>query len=344
MIYIYSKIDKDYNKEDKIEELIKTEKENYCNMIDFIQCLNGGCLTIQLTQGLSVKNIFDTYQNKNANKNKLLYYIKFNDDYDEEKDINYYKNKISENPDLKYEEIISFGDNLIIIFNDSLQFSLFSKKQNLNLKFIPYKQSMQDITSSNNENNKIDENNMKIFKVNFEKNCSVSEIHKKMQKYMKMIQSKYNYKLNYYIDQKSDSYSLSVYYYIKSEDPVSINKNDIIGKECEENLNNKIFSINWFTFTSDYEYISKFLDYCHQYNINVVLRNKKYFDDLKRYHYSLFLFLIKQKNLGLLWYNLYNFELISCFLMNNLLIHILSQPHIFLCPHFLFFLHFPYLF
>ena len=274
VIYIYSKIDKDYNKEDKIEELIKTEKENYCNMIDFIQCLNGGCLTIQLTQGLSVKNIFDTYQNKNANKNKLLYYIKFNDDYDEEKDINYYKNKISENPDLKYEEIISFGDNLIIIFNDSLQFSLFSKKQNLNLKFIPYKQSMQDITSSNNENNKIDENNMKIFKVNFEKNCSVSEIHKKMQKYMKMIQSKYNYKLNYYIDQKSDSYSLSVYYYIKSEDPVSINKNDIIGKECEENLNNKIFSINWFTFTSDYEYISKFLDYCHQYNINVVRKIK----------------------------------------------------------------------
>ena len=89
VIYIYSKIDKDFNKEDMIEELIKTEKENYCNMIDFLQCLNGGCLTIQLTQGLAVKNIFDTYQNRNSNVTKLLYYIKFNDDLDEEKDINF---------------------------------------------------------------------------------------------------------------------------------------------------------------------------------------------------------------------------------------------------------------
>ena len=132
VIYIYSKIDKDFNKEDMIEELIKTEKENYCNMIDFLQCLNGGCLTIQLTQGLAVKNIFDTYQNRNSNVIKLLYYIKFNDDLDEGKDINYYKNKIKENPELKYEELISFGDNLIIIFNDSLKFSLFSKIQNFN--------------------------------------------------------------------------------------------------------------------------------------------------------------------------------------------------------------------
>ena len=274
VIYIYSKIDKDFNKEDKIEELIKTEKENYCNMIDFIQCLKGGCLTIQLTQGLAVKNIFDTYQNRNANKNKLLYYIRFNDDYDEAKDINYYKNKIKENQDLKYEELITFGDNLIIIFKDSLQFSLFSKKQNLNLKFIPYKESVQDITLNHNENSKIDENNMKIFKINFDRSWSISKIHKLMKNYMKRIQSRYNYKLNYYIDEKSDSYSLSVYYYIKSEVPVSLNKKDIIGKECEENLNNKVFSINWFTLTSDYEFISKFLDFCRSYNISVVRKIK----------------------------------------------------------------------
>ena len=80
--------------------------------------------------------------------------------------------------------------------------------------------------------------------------------------------------MNYYIDEKSDSYSLSVYYYIKSEVPVSLNKKDIIGKECEENLNNKVFSINWFTLTSDYEYISKFLDFCRSYNISVVRKIK----------------------------------------------------------------------
>ena len=291
VIYIYSKIDKDFNKEDQIEELIKTEKENYCNMIDFIQCLKGGCLTIQLTQGLAVKNIFDTYQNKNSNINKLLYYVKFNDDFDEEKDINYYKNKIKENPELKYEELISFGDNLIIIFNDSLQFCLFSKKQNLNLKFIPYKQTIKEISLNNNENNKVNENNMKIFKINFERNYSVGGVHKKMQKYMRKIQSKYNYKLNYYIDEKSDSYSLLVYYYIKSENSLSLNKVDIIGKECEENFINKIFTINYFTLTSDYQYIYKFLNFCRAHNINVVRRikidkeneEKKENEDIKKY-------------------------------------------------------------
>ena len=167
VIYIYSLKDKDFNKEDRIEDLIKNEKDNYCNMIDFIQCLNGGCITIQLTQGLNVKNIFDTYQNRNINKNKLLYYIKFNDDYDESKDINYYKNKISENKDLKYEELISLPNNLIIVFNDSLQFSLFSKKQNLNLKFIPYKQNIQNISQKIEENIKKKENNMKILLIKF---------------------------------------------------------------------------------------------------------------------------------------------------------------------------------
>ena len=258
-----------------IEELIKTEKENYCNMIDFLQCLNGGCLTIQLTQGLAVKNIFDTYQNRNSNVTKLLYYIKFNDDLDEEKDINYFKNKIKDNPELKYEELIFFKDNLIIIFNDSLQFSLFSKKQNLNLKFIPYKQSIQEVSLNSNEKNLVDENNMKIFKINFDRNWSIPKIHSLMQKYMKKIQNKYNYRLNYYIDEKSDSFSLSVYYYIKSENPVSLNKVDIIGKECEENLNNKIFTINYFTLTSDYQYINKFLSFCQAHNIRVIRKIKK---------------------------------------------------------------------
>ena len=68
IIYLYTKTDKDINiKEKNISDLIKNEKENYYNMLDFIQCLKGGCLTIQLTQGLEVKNIYDTYQNRNNN-------------------------------------------------------------------------------------------------------------------------------------------------------------------------------------------------------------------------------------------------------------------------------------
>ena len=276
VIYIHSKKDKDPHKEEKVEELIKNEKENYCNMIDFIQCLNGGCLTIQLTQGLAVKNIFDTYQNRNSNKNKLLYYVKFNDDNDEEKDINYYIEKIKENKELKYEELITLGNNLIIIFNDSLQFSLFSKKQNLSMKFIPYKkQSIQKIIKSNNDDkNNINQNNMKIFKIKFERIFSIKKIHQFMQRYMKKIQFKYNFKLNYYIDEKNDSDSFLVYYYIKSLIPVNLDKNDIIGKECEENLNNKIFSINYLTLTSDYEYIHNFLAYCHENNLNVIRKIK----------------------------------------------------------------------
>ena len=275
VIYIYSKIDKDFNKEEEIEELIKNEKENYCNMIDFIQCLNGGCLTIQLTQGLAVKNIFDTYQNRNANKNKLLYYVKFNVDYDEGKDINYYKEKIKGNRELKYEDLISFGDKLIIIFSDSLQFSLFSKKQNLNLKFIPYQQSTQRLVKNDDEKNKTNnQNNMKIFKIKFERRFSINIIHKIMQNYMKKIQSKYNYKLNYYIDEKSDSDCFLVYYYIKSQIPVNLDKNDIIGKECEENLNNKIFFINYLTYISDYNYIHNFLAYCQENNLNIIRKIK----------------------------------------------------------------------
>ena len=306
VIYIYSLKDKDFNKEDRIEDLIKNEKDNYCNMIDFIQCLNGGCITIQLTQGLNVKNIFDTYQNRNINKNKLLYYIKFNDDYDESKDINYYKNKISENKDLKYEELISLPNNLIIVFNDSLQFSLFSKKQNLNLKFIPYKQNIQNISQKKEENIKKKENNMKIFLIKFERRFSLSQIHSKMQNYKKRILSKYNYKLFYYIDEKSDSDSLSVYYYIKSDIPVILNKNDIIGEECLENLNNKIFSINWFTITSDYEYIQKFLGYCTINHLNIVRKLENNLDKNVKRNYSEF-----SREYELINYTIENMKLIQ---------------------------------
>ena len=60
-------------------------------MLDFIQCLKGGCLTIQLTQLLNLKNIYDTYQDKNIKRNELLYGVEFpKDDSKNGKDIKYY--------------------------------------------------------------------------------------------------------------------------------------------------------------------------------------------------------------------------------------------------------------
>jgi hypothetical protein len=211
VVYLYDKIDKDFNKEDEILELINNEKENYNNMVDSIQYLRGGCITIQLTQGLSVRNIFDTYQNKNINKNKLLYLVEFNEENDEGKNINYYKEKISASKDLIYENLITLEDKLIIVFKDSFQFALFSKRQKLNLKLIPKKENL----TLNNE--PIEEgayNNMKIYIVKFDKSFSTDEIHSKMKLYMRKINRKYNCKLNYYIDEKNDSNSITVYYYI----------------------------------------------------------------------------------------------------------------------------------
>ena len=164
IIYLYSKEDKDIDiKKKKISELINNEKENYSNLLDFIQCLNGDCLTIQLTQGLNVKNIFDTYQNKNINRNELLYEIVYKkDESNKEKDIQYYQRCISENKELTHEKLLILKDKLIIIFKNSLQFSLFSERQKLGLKLIPYKEGLETLQKEENENN---EEHMKIYNI-----------------------------------------------------------------------------------------------------------------------------------------------------------------------------------
>jgi hypothetical protein len=110
IVYIFSKSDKDIDTEDKkISDLINIERNNYNNMLDFIQCLKGGCLTFQLTQGLEIKNIYDTYQNKNANKNDLLYSIDC-----KKEDIQKFIQKINDTKDLNYKKLLNVNDNLCI--------------------------------------------------------------------------------------------------------------------------------------------------------------------------------------------------------------------------------------
>ena len=271
IVLLYSKIDRDFNLEDKIADLLNNEKENYYNMLDSIQYLRGGCITIQLSQGLSVKNIFDTYQNRNINKNKLIYSIKFNGNYgDEIKDINDYKQEIEES-DLQYDNLLILEDKLIIMFKDSFQFSLFSKNQNLNLKLIPYKENIL----TNNEEIQENNYNMKIYIVKFEPKMKINNIHIIMKRYMRKINQKYSCKLNYYIDEKSSPDSIIVFYFINSEYPIKIPEKEIIGTECKNNYYKKNFSINWLSICSDFDFINKFIDFCKNNNLNVIPNKAK---------------------------------------------------------------------
>ena len=273
IVYLYSKNSKDIDKDDKIiKELINNEKENYYNMLDFIQCLKGGCLTIQLTQGLEVKNIYDTYQNRNVNKNQLLYIVEFKNDPDNKKDIKYYHEKIKENNELTYENLFILKDKLIIVFRNSLQFSLFSERQNLDIKLIPYKENLDLINSQNEEYNY---NNMKIYIIKFDSIYSNKEINKIMINYKNRISDKYKYKINFFIDENIDSNSKLVYYYINSENQIYLNEKEILGEECKENLNQKIFSITWLSFTSDYDYFPKFRQFCRNNNLNIIYKKQK---------------------------------------------------------------------
>ena len=302
IVYIYSKNDKNIKKEEeKISDLINNERDNYNNMLDFIQCLKGGCMTIQLTQGLSIKNIFDTYQNRNVNKNELLYNIEFKKDPDGKKDNKYYHEKIIENKELKHEKILILKDKLLIVFSDSLQLALFNEKQNLDLKLIPYKgENIQLSDEQNNENNTY---NMKIYIVKFESKFSTGKIHKIMKDFKNYLINKYNYRINYFIDESIDSQSKAVYYYINSDNKINIPDKEILGEECKENLNQKIFSIPWTSFTSDYDYFPKFREFCRENNLNVVYKKQKNKNIIPNHYFT--------KTYELINYSIENMKLIQ---------------------------------
>ena len=301
IIYLYSKEDKDIKiKENKISELIKNEKDNYSNMIDFIQCLKGGCLTIQLTQGLNVKNVYDTYQSANINKNELLYEVNFKSDSLNKKDINYYHKSITENKDLIHDKLLILKNKLIIIFKNTLQFSLFSERQKLDIKLIPYKETT-DIYQNQEINKNAD--NMKIYIIKFDPSFSNEDIKRKMKKYRNKLMEKYNYKINFFIDEKSDSKAKSVYYYIYSENVINISDKEIIGEECKDDINQKVFYISWLSFTSDYDYFPKFREFCSHNNLKTAYRKQIFSEKIPRYHFT--------KKFELINYSMENMKLIQ---------------------------------
>ena len=312
IIYLYSKTDKDIDtKKQKISDLINNEKENYYNMLDFIQCLKGDCLTIQLTQGLNVKNIYDTYQNKNINKNELLYEIEFKKDgsNNNDKDIKYYYKCISENKELTHEKLLILNDKLIIIFRNSLQFSLFSERQKLGLKLIPYKETIS--LNKDGEINNNNEENMKIFIIKFEQSFSNEEIKKKMKKYKKKLIERYNYKINFFIDENNGNKSKSVYYYIYSENSIDIPEKEIIGEECKEDLEKKVFYITWLSFSSDYNFFPKFREFCSNNNLRIAYRKQKVNGKIHFHHFT--------KKFELINYSVENMKLIQNYIGNTII-------------------------
>ena len=310
IIYLYSKTEKSVDvKEKQITDLINNEKENYYNMLDFIQCLNGGCLTIQLTQGLNVKNIYDTYQDKNINRNELLYEVEFpKDDSNKEKDIKYYHKCISENKELTHEKLLILKEKLIIIFKNSLQFSLFSERQKLGLKLIPYKEIIDTEKEEEKDSNK---ENMRIFIIKFEQGFSNEEIRKKMKKYKNLIKEKYNYKINFFIDENNDNKSKSVYYYIYSENNIDIPEREIIGEECKEDLDKKVFYISWLSFSSDYNFFPKFREFCSNNNLRIAYRKQKTNGKIHFHHFT--------KKFELINYSIENMKLIQNYIGNTII-------------------------
>ena len=151
---------------------------------------------------------------------------------------------------------------------------------------------------------------MKIFIIKFDPRFSNGDIHKLMKNYKIYINEKYNYKINYFIDESIDSNSKAVYYYINSETQITIPDKEILGEECKENLNQKIFSITSLSYTSDYNYFTKFREFCVENNLNIVYKKQKIQNNQIPNHYF-------AKKFELINYSIENMKLIQNFIGNT---------------------------
>ena len=301
IIFTYNKIDRDFNKEGKISELIKNEKENSYNMTDYIHCLKNGCITIEIAQGLSVKNIYDTDHNRNTNQNELIYSIKVQENYKSKINgiVEYYQDEISDNKDLVYEKLYIIEDKLIIVFKDSFQLFQFSKNQNMNLKLIPFKNNINEVKDSDKFNDDI-----QIYIVKFY--FPITKIIETLKTYKKKLSRKYRNNLTYFIDEenKTDDNLTSVYYYFISNSIITVPEKAIYGDECEEDLNRKNFYITSLSFTSDFDYFRKFKKFCNGKKITInILKEKLNDKEISKLLYT--------RKYGLINYSLENIKLIQ---------------------------------
>ena len=189
-----------------------------------------------------------------------------------------------------------------------MQFSLFSERQKFGLKLLPYKEGLELLQKEQNENN---EEHMKIYIIKFEPSFSNEEIRKKMIKYRNKLIEKYNYKINFFIDENKVNKSKCVYYYIYSEKNIDIPEKEIIGEECKEDLNKKIFYISGLSFTSDYEFFPKFREFCSNNNLRITYKKQKLTEKIPTYLFS--------KKFELINYSVENMKLIQNYIGNTII-------------------------
>ena len=268
-LLIYYYIQDDKQSEEKIKEIsdvIEQGKESYKQISNYYQCLKNGCLTIELSQGLNIENIFDSFSNSQS----LIYEVI------DKKNINNisikYLTWLCRNKKIRYKRIFTFNDKTLITFQKSEEMPFFLKNTDLILKNFEYE----------NKNSKA--RNYTVYYILFNKNDTNDYIHKKMINYFR-----YTLKINstYIINEDETKQNRIVYYYILNK--YNIPENIIVGQKINFEENDNIFQIENKVYNSDKNFFTKFLYYCLENEITIIkipelnFEDKSYFDDSFKY-------------------------------------------------------------
>ena len=267
LIYFY----KNENIITDIKNIIKQEKESYKEILDYRQCLNKGCITLELSQGLNIKNIFDSF----SNSQNLIYEIIEKNNNNNNNSLSVpYLTWLCRNKKILYKRIFTFNNKILISFQQSEEISFFLKNTNLILKTFQF-----DEQNSNS-------NHYTVYYIFFNKNDSNEYIHKTMKSYFKRT---LQIKSTYIINEDETKENRIVYYYIKNVDKKIIPDNIIVGQKIDFNENNDIFYIQSKIYNSDQNYFTKFFNFCEINDIDIIkipelnFENISYYDDTYKY-------------------------------------------------------------
>ncbi len=265
LIYFYKNENEKIN---NIKNIITQEKESYKQILNYRQCLKNGCLTLELSQGLSIENIFDSFSNS---QNLIYEIIEKNNDNNKN-----YNNRLSvqyltwicRNKKILYKRIFTFNNKTLISFQQSEEISFFLKNTDLILKTFQF------------EGQNSNSNNYTVYYVFFNKNDTNEYIHKTMMIYFNRT---LQIKSSYIINEDETKENRIVYYYIKNKDKINIPENIIVGQKIDFNENNDIFYIQSKIYNSDENYFLKFFNFCETNHINVIKIPELNFDDISYY-------------------------------------------------------------
>ena len=301
-------IDKNESKSNKNEiiSLIKNSRKNVENLSIYQQCLKNGCLTLEMSQGLKVLNIFDTFSEDNDSNLNFIYEIIFDNKNNKNHSIDELHFMLEEDckkNNIKFNNIVLYKNKILISFDDKINISYLLK--NTSLKFTIKKFRFNLNKQNNEKSNEID-----YFYVKFRNNESDEFIKKKMFNYFNNLKIK----CNFIIDNDSKKYGKGkiVYYYIPKN--CKIDKNKIQGIKIKIKENYKEFKISSKNNFSDFYYMNNFYDFCMENDINIIRipfysnNNKSFTNSSINYDYLTF---------QILNYSVENFKLIKAYLSSD---------------------------